>query len=565
MDAWRRRFHGRLDRLRRYRHIMAVLMKYGLEEIAATLHARFLVRFGQKEMPPDVRRAAEGRSRPERVRLALEELGPTFIKFGQLLSTRPDIVSAEYVQELERLQDRVKPEDREKIRAEIEKQLGGKAEQIFSRFDPEPLAAGSIAQVHYAVTRQGRPVAVKVRRPGIVELVEAECAILQELAGILKAMLFEHETIDPQEMVSELTDAIVRETDLVNERRNQLRFLHSFADDPAVHVPEVYMDYCSEGVLTMEYIDGVKPGDRRELAEKGFDCKLIGKRAADFLFEQIFELGFFHTDPHPGNFFVLPGNVLAPIDFGQVTTLSSRDRRLFDQIVLAVVDNEGKRIVDAFEREDMIEPRQTDVARLTLDVEQIVGMYWNLPLKEIPFRTVVLKVFDVFRSHHVRPPSGFVLTLKSLMTIESFARSMDPEFNIIEALRPYARRSAFRAVEPRHVLHQMRQIFEDAGDLAARIPKDLNTIITRIRQGKFELRVHHEHLEALTRTLDKSSNRISFALIIAALLIASSLLVAQEGTVLGLFRLQSMGIFGYVMAAIIGITLLISILRSGKL
>jgi ubiquinone biosynthesis protein len=564
LSTWPRGFQGRLERLRRYRHIMAVLMKYGLEEMASALRSRLLVRVGQKGGPPAVRRAAEGRSRPERVRLALEEMGPTFVKFGQLLSTRPDIVSAEYIQELEHLQDQVKPEDPAKIRAQIEKQLHGKIEDIFSRFEPEPLAAGSIAQVHLAYTKEGQAVAVKVRRPGIVELVHAEREILEELAGILKAMLFAHETVDPQEMVRELGDAIVRETDLANERRNQLRIQHAFADDPSVHVPEVYSDYCSDGVLTMEYIDGVKPGDPREMAEKGFDPKLIGSRAANFLFEQIFEMGFFHTDPHPGNFFLLPGNVLAPIDFGQVTTLSSRDKWLFDQIVLAIVDKQGKRIVDAFEREDMI-GEQTDMARLSLDVEQIVEVYWALPLKEIPFRTVVLRVFDVFRTHHVRPPSGFVLTLKSLMTIETFARSMDPEFNIVEALRPYARRSAFRAIEPKHLLRQVREAVDDAGDLAARIPRDLNTIFRKVRQGKFELRIHHEHLDALTRTLDKSSNRISFALIIAALLVGSSLLVAQEGTVLGLFRLQSMGIFGYVMAAIIGLTLLVSIIRSGRL
>jgi ubiquinone biosynthesis protein len=343
-----------------------------------------------------------------------------------------------------------------------------------------------------------------------------------------------------------------------------LRFLKSFENDPNIHIPAVYGDYCSDGVLTTEYIDGIKPSDSEYLAGKGYDVKLIAKRATDFVFRQIFELGFFHTDPHPGNFFVLPDNVLAPIDFGQVATLSSRDKWLFDQIVLAVVDNEPGRIVDAFERENMMQD-QTDVAKLTADVEQIVGAYWNLPLKEIPFRTVVLKVFDVFRSHYVRPPAGFVLTLKSLLTIESFARSMDPDFNIIEALRPYARRTAVRALEPGNVLRQVRKTLEDAGDLAARIPKDLNTILAKIRQGKFELRVHHEHLETLTKTLDKSSNRISFALIIAALLVASSLLVPQEGTVLGLFDLQSMGIFGYIIAAIIGTWLLVSIIHSGRL
>lgn len=555
---------GRLDRLRRYRRILAVFMKYGLEEMADTLRSRLLVRLGQRAGRLRARLAAETHTRPERMRQALQELGPTFIKFGQLLSTRPDIVSPEYIHELERLQDQVKPEDPEEIRAEVEKQLGGKLEEIFSYFDAQPLAAGSIAQVHLARTKEGQDVAVKVRRPGIVELIRTDRQILEELAGVIKSMFFEHETIDPQEMVRELGEAMSRETDLNNERRNQLRFLKAFEHDPTVHIPAVYGDYCGEGVLTTEYIDGVKPGDVEKLAEQGLDPKLIAKRATDFVFEQIFELGFFHTDPHPGNFFVLPDNVLAPIDFGQVATLSSRDKWLFDQIVLAVVDNEARRIVDAFERENMMQD-QTDMAKLTMDVEQIVGSYWNLPLKEIPFRMVVLKVFDVFRTHHVRPPTGFVLTLKSLMTIESFARSMDPDFNIVEALRPYARRTAFRALEPKRVLRQMRKTLEDASDLLARIPHDVNTIVARIRQGKFDIRIHHEHLEALTKTLDKSSNRISFALIIAALLVASSLLVPQEGTVLGLFDLQSMGIFGYVIAAIIGAWLLISIVRSGRL
>jgi ubiquinone biosynthesis protein len=557
-------FRGRLDRIRRYRHILAVLMKYGLEEMADTLRSRLLVRLGQRGGRLQARLAAETHTRPERMRQALQELGPTFIKFGQLLSTRPDIVSPEYIRELERLQDRVPPEDPARIRTEVERQLGGRLEDIFSHFDPEPLAAGSIAQVHRARTKEGQDVAVKVRRPGIAELVRTDRQILEELAGVIKSMFFEHETIDPQEMVRELGEAMSRETDLNIERRNQLRFLKSFADDPTVHIPTVYGDYCSEGVLTTEYIAGVKPGDAEDLAARGLDPRLIAQRATDFVFEQIFELGFFHADPHPGNFFVLPDNVLAPIDFGQVATLSSRDKWLFDQIVLAVVDNEAGRIVDAFERENMMQD-QTDVARLSADVEQIIGPYWNLPLREIPFRTVVLKVFDVFRTHHVRPPTGFVLTLKSLMTIESFARSMDPEFNIIEALRPYARRTTIRVLEPKHVLRQMRKTLEDASDLLARVPHDVNAIVARVRQGKFEIRIHHEHLDALTRTLDKSSNRISFALIIAALLVASSLLVAQEGTVLGLFDLQSMGIFGYIMAAIIGAWLLISIVRSGKL
>ena len=564
MSPWQSHFTGRLYRLRRYRHIIAVLTKYGLEEVAEPLKSKLLVPLGEKVVPMRIKRMAEGHTRPERLRLAIEQLGPTFIKFGQLLSTRPDIIAPEYIHELERLQDQVKPDAPERIIAAVERELNGKLDDIFLDFDLTPLAAGSIAQVHRATTRDGDSVVVKVRRPGIIRIIQAEREVLETLAGILKATLFEHETIDPRQMVTEFVEAVSKETDLANERRNQLKFERSFAADPAIHVPRVYEEYCTPAILTMEYIDGVKPSSPKVLEEHGLDCKVIARRGADFVLRQVFELGFFHTDPHPGNFFLLPDNVLAPIDFGQVARLSSQDRRLFNEIVLAIVDDEPGRIVRALERRDMLDDK-TDVARLTAGAEQLIDTYRDLPLKSIPFGTIVRQTFDLFRSNCVRPPAQFTLMLKTLATIESFARSLDPDFNILEALKPYARRASLEAFEPRRLLGLARRTVQDAGDLAARLPEDVNIILSKFRHGKFQVRVHHEHLENMAKTLDRSSNRISFSLIIAALLVASSLLVPQQGTVLGLFRLQSMGILGYVVATIIGVWLLVSIIRSGKL
>jgi len=543
---------------------MAVLMKYGLEEVVDGLRSRLAIRFGEKATPLYVKKAAEGHSRPARVRFALEELGPTFIKFGQLLSTRPDLISSEYIGEFERLQDQVKPDTFEKIRVEVERQLDGKLEDIFKEFDPNPLAAGSIAQVHRATTREGDRVAVKVRRPGIVEVIHAEGELLEALTAILKVTLFEHETIDLQQMVKEFVEAISKETDLANERRNQLRFRKNFAEDSTVHIAHVHEVYCTEGVLTMEYIDGIKPGRPERLIERGFDPKLVARRGADFVLRQVFELGFFHADPHPGNFFLLPDNVLAPIDFGQVAWLSSKDRRLLNEVLLAIVDNEASRVVRALGREEMLHEK-TNVSQLTAEMEQFLDTHRDLPLRSIPFGPVVSQIFDLFRSNYVRPPAQFTLMLKSLVTIEAFARSLDPDFNIMEALKPYARRAALHDFEPKRVLRQARRVVEDASDLAARLPDDINVILTKFKQGKFQVRVHHEHLENLSKTVDKGSNRISFALIISALLVASSMLVPQQGTVLGLFRLQSMGIAGYIIAAIIGVWLIISIIRGGRL
>ncbi|MHC5160208.1 MAG: ABC1 kinase family protein [Planctomycetota bacterium] len=544
----------------RYRHIMGVLMKYGFEEVAGVFARRLKIGLGSRGLPTSRMENLAQTSLPKRVRLAAEELGPTFVKLGQMLSTRPDLIPSEYVSELERLQDRVGPEKYKRIRDTVKLQLGAFPEEIFESFDSVPLAAASIAQVHRARTKEGCEVVLKIRRPGIVKTIHTEMEMLQDLAALVKMRLGRDSTIDPVRMVNEFSQAVTKEVDFANERRNQQRFIRNFESDLTIHVPEVFEAYSSEGILTMEFIDGIKPSNIEQLENAGLAPKTVASRGADFVLKQVFDHGFFHTDPHPGNFLILPDNILSPLDFGQVGRLAVQDRMLLQYIVLSIVDGDATKIVHGLERAETLADA-TDLAELTRDIEEILSDYTGLPLKDIPFGEALSRTFDVIRGHHITPPRDFTLMLKSLMTIEAFATDLDTEFQIIDHLKPYARKFSFEQISPENLFRQMRKATRGAGELAARFPEDAAAIISKFRRGNFKIHVYHDHLEELEQTLDNSSNRISFAVIIAALLIASSLLVPQTGDVLGIVSLQTLGIIGYLTAAAMGAWLLASIIR----
>jgi ubiquinone biosynthesis protein len=459
----------------------------------------------------------------------------------------------------------VPPEPVALIREEIQHELHAPVEQLFASFDPVPLAAGSIAQVHRAVTHEGDCVVLKVRRPNIVQTIRTECEILEGLAKLIKANMPEGHPVDPERVAKEFIDAVSREVDLANEQRVQQRFSRFFAKEPTVHIPRVYDAYCAPGVLTMEYIEGIKPNNVAGLAAAGMDPKIVAKNAANFVLKQIFEFGLFHTDPHPGNILVTRGNVIAPLDFGQVARLTSWDRELLGELVMAIVDNEPSRLVNAFRKAGML-GENTDVRALSGDLEELLEAYHELPLREMPFSKMMSGTFEIIRKHHIRPPVEFTLMLKSMMTMEQVALGLDSDFMLIEHLRPYARRLAMSQLDPRKIWRRGLRALREGSEIAGKLPQDIAAALNKLAHGQFQMHVQHQHLESLIRVLDRASNQISFAMIIAGLLVGSSLLVTQkEGEVLRLVRIQSLGVTGFVVAALMGVWLLVSIIRSKKL
>ena len=381
------------------------------------------------------------------------------------------------------------------------------------------------------------------------------------------ATIFQHyfakedDSINPKRMVAEFTVAVNKEVDFANERRNQKRFIRNFEDDDSIHIPRILDEYCSDGIIAMEYIDGLNPGKPDKLVEAGLDPKIVAKRAADFVLRQVFTYGFFHTDPHPGNFFVLEENRLAPIDFGQVGRIGTNERRLLRDIVVSIVAGDATQMLRGLERAELIDDR-TNMTSLTRETEILFDSYHGLPIKDIPFTDLIMHGFDIMRKHYVAPPPDFTLMLKSLMTIEALATGLDEDFKIIDYLKPYAKKFAIEDYLPSNVAKNSRRMMVEVRNLASKLPEDIYSILGKIRKGKVQVRVHHEHLEALSNTLDKSSNRLSFAVIIAALLIGSSMLVPQSGTVLGVVKLETLGVVGYVSAAVLGGWLIFSIIKS---
>lgn len=553
----------RVTHLRRYREIARVLVKYGFVDVVHALHLTPYLAAGRRLFSGAGAAVDPQLSRASRIRLAIEALGPTFIKFGQALSTHRDLLPPDVVAELALLQDAVPPLGPGEAEHAIEQALGHPVGELFAAFAPEPIAAASIAQVHLATLRSGDEVAVKVRRPGIEASIEADVAILGDLATLAERHFPDASLYSLGGLVDEFARTIRRELDLAREGRIIERVATQFAGDPTVRFPLICWPLTTPAVLTMEFLDGVKVSAVGTDEAPELDPRIVARRGADAIMKQILLHGLFHADPHPGNILVLPGNVVAFIDFGIVGRVNRRMRERLADTVLAIRQRDTERLAEIVVT--IATPLQpVDMDDLSRDLEEMLDRYADVPIGELSLGDVFASVTEAMSRHRLKLPADLLLLIKAFTTIESVGRQLDPEFKTVEHAAPLVEAVAADRFRPGPLAMRTAGAGREVLGALRSLPANVAEITRRARTEGFSLQVIHRNLDYLVREMDRSSNRLSFAIVIAAIVIASSIMVhAAAGP--HLFGYPLLGVVGFVTAAVLGIGLAIGILRSGRL
>lgn len=546
--------------LGRLHEVASVLVRYGFGDLVRRVGlAGALERAGRLLHKDHVAELAT-LPPPERVRRALEEMGPSFVKLGQLLATRVDLFAPEWIAEFEKLQNQVPAVAFDAIRAQVEEDLGGALDTVFAGFDPEPIAAASIAQVHRAVLLDGREVAVKVRRPGIRPLVEADMRLLQRLARIVESESPDLARYQPRALVRQLQVSLSRELDLAAECRHAERIAANFADEPALLVPRVFWPATSERMNVQEFIAGVPLSDTAALLGAGADLPLVARLGARIEMKMLFEDGFFHADPHPGNVFWLTGNRLALIDYGMVGRLSESRRGqvvdLFDGLVRRDAAQVGE-VLLAWAADERV-----DEGALFERVEEFIDHYHGVPLKELHLGVMLTEITALLREHRVMLPPDLAMMVKVLVTLEGVGRRLDPDFDMASEAAPFLRRVMLARYAPRALAHRGRRAVGDTVGLLASLPAQLRQGLRALRRGRVNINLDVERLQRFGQQVDHSANRLTVGIVVAALIIGSSIVMTVEGgpTLLGL---PLFGLLGFLGAVAGSLWLLWTIWRSG--
>ena len=518
--------------MQRYRTILAVLFKYGFGDLVDSLHVEQYIDIGLERLGSrKPLRKIDVLTRAERVRMALEELGPTFVKMGQILSTRPDLLPVDFLQEFEKLQDQVAPFPYSEVRSIIESELDSPLEKIYTDFHPEPLASASLGQVHRARFADGEAVVVKVQRPDIEKTIQVDLEIALHLATLIEKHVEGWEVHHPAHLVEEFARTLAKELDYLIEAAHLERFAAQFTANPNVYVPAVYREATTRRVLTMEYVDGVKVSDAARLLREGLDGKLIARRGADLIMEQVFVHGYFHADPHPGNLMILPGNVICYLDFGTMGRLNRANREDFADLVMGIVRRDESRAVSALLRLT-IWTEEPDRRRLERGVADFIDEHFSGRLKDLAMGNLLLDLLKMAARHRLRILPDLFLVLKALATVEGVGEMLDPDFSIVDQAAPFLRRVQVERYHPKRIAGDLARSGWDLLELLKDIPAEVRDMIRQTKQGKIRVEFQHRGLEQMVATHERISNRLAFSIVLASLVVGSALVdrIAAAGT-----------------------------------
>ncbi len=549
--------------LNRYQRIVRILFKYGFDDFVEALRIDQYLETGLKMINRKPRAEIEKHSRAERFRMALEELGPTFIKLGQVLSTRPDLISPDYLDELAELQDNVPPFSFDEVEEIFLAETGKKPSELFKKFDEEPMAAASIGQVHRGRLHNGNEVVVKVQRPDIEKIIAVDLEILTYLAGLMEQYLEELQGHQPSAVVDEFARSLSLEIDYRVELASIQRFARQFKAHKSIHVPLVYSELCTERILTMEYVVGIKASKIDVLRSQGYDFSLIARRGANLVMEQVFVHGFFHGDPHPGNIFILPGNVICFLDFGMMGRLSRQDREDFTDLMVSIVTKNDRKVTDGV-LGITIQFGEIDHDALSRDLGDLLDRYLYLPLKELQAGKILQELLDLVQRHKLSIKPNLYLMIKALSTIEGVGLLLDPDLELITLAEPYIKKVKAERLRPGRLAEGIGETSGEYLKLIQEVPEEVRGILRQLRSGRMKIAFEHRGMEGLARALDKISNRIAFAIVLAAQIIGSSLIILSDIPPKW-HGIPVIGLAGFLVAGIMGFWLLVSIIRHGRM
>jgi len=545
----------------RLRHILMVLARHGFGHLIERLHlTEYIPLLGRMmRKAPGVEELTVQR----RLVHVLQELGPTFVKLGQMLSGRPDLLPQEYIDELKRLRDQVEPFPSDEARAVVAEELGAPLEEIFEEFVDVPLASGSIAQVHEAVIRNGDRVVIKVRRPGIEKVMMTDVDLLMDLAELAERHVPELNVLRPRMLVEELQRGVRRELNFITEASYTARFGGMYEGNPRILIPKVYWDHTTAAVLTLGKITGVPISNVEELRRRGMNLVDLARVGADAFMKQYLEEGMFHADPHGGNILVTEDGNLGILDFGLVGHLSDEMVGQLSTVLMMKVYGDVGLMVDVA-TEIGIFSEVEDIEALKADMKEMIERYDGLPLKHVDSRRLFLELMELARQHHVVIPREFVMLGRSFATIDNLGRELDPNFDVSACIEPYVKGMLKERFSPKRLLRGVGVSLWQLGRLAQEAPRNLRRLSEKLLGGKLSVALRHEGLSHFTVELEKSSNRLAFSILLAAIIVASSLIISSGvGPKWG--DVSLLGLAGYALSACLGFWLLIAILRSGRM